>query len=188
MLAQFGLSMGDLMVYFFDPDNHCDWYTGFWKKKAYFDDFMDHISIRKNATPSGKDRMHRWAVEHVESTVHSEAQAITKDRCLQTRDKPIDENFVLGFRLTNLEDLLIKFCPTMLGVVDRFATSTAQLRTMDKTGGLLSPSSLRKRKVSEITGVMLHIVNIPVSFTTRWLLHPCSRSFEPTTSTITGYN
>ncbi|KAF8610607.1 hypothetical protein BDV93DRAFT_550411 [Ceratobasidium sp. AG-I] len=147
LLAQCDLSMGDLMTYFFDPKNQCERWEGFWSVGAHFDRFIKLISNVKNCTPSGKQRLHRWAVEHVKRTIHREAQAATRSRYLQTRDKSINEEFVLSFKLGDMENSLKTHCPTMLEVVERFATSTPQQRTIDKTGGLQSPTKIRKQKV-----------------------------------------
>ncbi|KAG9076900.1 hypothetical protein FRC06_009225 [Ceratobasidium sp. 370] len=162
-LEKLGISMGDVICYFFDPENSCDRYEGFWKNPTYFDDLMACITTRKNATPTGRERIHRWAIDHVKRTVRSEAQAITTSKCLQSRHLPIDEDFVLGFRLRDLEDKLAEFCPVMLEMSVWFGTSTAQERAMKKSEEKMFTTKLHKRKVA--VTALLSLLRVVVTYT-----------------------
>ncbi|KAG8707115.1 hypothetical protein FRC08_000686 [Ceratobasidium sp. 394] len=148
-LDRLGLTMGDLVCYFFDPANQCDRWGGFWKNEAYFDEFMACITTRKNATPSGRERAHRWAIDHVKRTVHSEAQQVTTSQVLQSRHLPIDKDFVFQFRFKELQRQLTDLCPVMTEVAESFATSTAQQRRMNRSGQAeAAAAKLKKLKVS----------------------------------------
>ncbi|KAG9078159.1 hypothetical protein FS749_009866 [Ceratobasidium sp. UAMH 11750] len=83
-LEELDVSMGDLICYFFNPENRCDRWNGFWKNSDYFKEFVACITTRKNATETGRQKMHDWVIDYVKRTIRREAQDVTTSRCLQT--------------------------------------------------------------------------------------------------------
>ncbi|KAG8725687.1 hypothetical protein FRC10_007945, partial [Ceratobasidium sp. 414] len=148
-LNRLGLTMGDLVCYFFNPENQCDRWGGFWKNTAYFGEFMACITTRKNATKTGRDQAYRWAIDYVKRAAHGEAQQITASRVLQSRHLPIDEDFVFQFQFDELQRQLTDLCPVMMEVSESFATSTVQQRQMNKSGQAKAAAvKLKKLKAS----------------------------------------
>ncbi|KAI0344970.1 hypothetical protein BDW22DRAFT_1370596 [Trametopsis cervina] len=109
--------------------SHPDTKQGSIRWHGFFRDASQVQRVLKCWTSSrtgGHKTVQEWAVDHVGKMVASEGNAVTADGVLQTRNKPIDNSFVLSLHLPDLYEHLQKLCPAMFRVMHMFCTTRRQ--------------------------------------------------------------
>lgn len=129
-LKSLGLTWGDLVEYLADPRNKQGRtrYHGFFKNEAQVQRVLALWTSWRNK--KGRHTIHSWIVEYMCRHMNKEGRASTRDGFLQSRLKPIDQNFILGFSMSAMYNHLRNLCPTFLKLVYTFSTTARQLRTM----------------------------------------------------------
>lgn len=153
-LANHERTFGDLVAYVSDGQNYAGnaRYWGFFSVEGRVERVLDAWVSSQNSN-TGRECVHEWAVRYVKKLVHTEGDAATRSKLLQTSAMEIDESFALDFSLGNLHTRLRELCPTAMSVLEAFSTTTRQAREMKEA------SQKRKDNVRDSTA--LSIVHYP---------------------------
>lgn len=150
-LANHERTFGDLVAYISDGQNYAGnaRYWGFFSVDGRVERVLDTWVSSQNSK-TGRECVHEWAVEYVKRVVHTEGDAATRSKLLQTSAMEIDESFALDFSLGNLHARLRKLCPTAMSVLEAFSTTTRQAREMKEA------SQKRKNNVRDPPTLLAH--------------------------------
>lgn len=154
-LTSLGLTWGDLVEYLADSPAYGEglvrWH-GFFRDAPRVIRVLNHWVSWRNG-PTARKTIHDWALAYFSKLVAKEARASTKDGFLQSRLKPIDESFILGFSMSGMYAHIERLCPTFLQLAHAFSTTAWQLREMS------SNSMIRKQTVSDISVLTLRKIS-----------------------------
>ncbi|KAJ7175659.1 hypothetical protein C8R46DRAFT_1160852 [Mycena filopes] len=85
------------------------------------------VSNKNSAT--ARQEVGPWAEDYVAGRVHAEAQAVTASKILQTQGVRVDNDYVTGFRMTEVGARIASFARVTTGLLNAFATSARNLKT-----------------------------------------------------------
>ncbi|KAJ7038344.1 hypothetical protein C8F04DRAFT_1256355 [Mycena alexandri] len=129
-LRENNLTFGQLMLYVFDPiykQGSTRW-DGFFKGGGMATEVLNLWVSNKNS-PTAREEVGAWAEDYVVGRVHAEAQAVTASKILQTQGVRVDNDYVTGFRMTEVGARIASFAQTTTRVLNAFATSARNLKT-----------------------------------------------------------
>ncbi|EIM86401.1 uncharacterized protein STEHIDRAFT_57738, partial [Stereum hirsutum FP-91666 SS1] len=142
MLTVEGYTLVEFLDYIFNPNNCLarDYrWSGFFQKKAAVLRILNYWCT-SHYSKSVRVLLYDWAIALVGKIVQREAKKITDIGILRTMGKTINESFFLSYRLAAMAKTLRGLAPGMFSVMDKFSTTTRQLREM-------KPKSLDRKKL-----------------------------------------
>lgn len=108
LLKSKSLRFADLMEYVFDPNQGKGTvrYHEFFVYQGLPTKILDWWISHQNGAKVARDEVKAWAINLVAKTVAREAGRVTRSRKLQTKDKPINGEFVSSFSFSEIHNLL----------------------------------------------------------------------------------
>ncbi|KAF8074686.1 hypothetical protein FPV67DRAFT_1474575 [Lyophyllum atratum] len=128
-LKRHGYTVGEFLLYLSNPmykQRQARW-EGLFRDRTTVPQLLNLWASQ--STPASREQVHDWAVEYVAKEVRYEARQITFDQKLQTSQRPIDLQFVLGFEMGAVQSYLRQKGSAFMRILESFATSTRQLKT-----------------------------------------------------------
>jgi hypothetical protein len=95
------IHFGELVKFVFNPENglgNVRWHQ-FFAHAGDASQILEWWTSSANGRP-GRDEVKDWAIDYVGKLVAKEAEAVTKSKILQTKEKTIDQEFVTSFNLS----------------------------------------------------------------------------------------
>ncbi|KAJ7175480.1 hypothetical protein C8R46DRAFT_890696, partial [Mycena filopes] len=123
------LALGQLMLYVFDPiykQGSARW--SFFQEGGMAARVLNLWVSNKNSA-TARQEVGPWAEDYVAGRVHAEAQAVTASKILQTQGVRVDNDYVTGFRMTEVGARIASFARVTTRLLNAFATSARNLKT-----------------------------------------------------------
>ncbi|KAJ7175664.1 hypothetical protein C8R46DRAFT_1030699 [Mycena filopes] len=89
----------------------------------------NHLALGQLMLATARQEVGPWAEDYVAGRVHAEAQAVTASKILQTQGVRVDNDYVTGFRMTEVGARIASFARVTTGLLNAFATSARNLKT-----------------------------------------------------------
>ncbi|KAL1721533.1 hypothetical protein EV715DRAFT_271156 [Schizophyllum commune] len=125
LLKGAGVTLGDFLQDTLSDRHEESWrYNQFYKDEAVISKVVDAMASKKNRAKA-RHRVESAMLEVIARVVEHEATAITKSGVLRPPSK-VDEDFVLGFKFTNLVELINPECPSIVTLLRRIVQTPRQ--------------------------------------------------------------
>ncbi|KAL1699001.1 hypothetical protein EV121DRAFT_217137 [Schizophyllum commune] len=127
LLKGAGVTLGEFLQDTLDSDRHEEaWrYHQFYKDEVAVGKVVSAMASKKNRAKARR-RVEGTMLEVIARVVEHEATAITKSGVLRPPEK-VDEDFVLGFKFTNLVNLINPECPSIVMLLKRIVQTQRQV-------------------------------------------------------------
>ncbi|KAH9897009.1 hypothetical protein C8Q73DRAFT_642360 [Cubamyces lactineus] len=121
-----GLTWGDLVEWICTPGTGRGdiRYRGLFERGAQVERILD-LWVSKNSR-TGRDTVHKWALQYVGQVVSKEGHQATKSGTLMSCRMALTESFVLNFNFSSMHRALSDLCPSMADLMHAFSTTQRQ--------------------------------------------------------------
>ncbi|EJF62570.1 hypothetical protein DICSQDRAFT_57887 [Dichomitus squalens LYAD-421 SS1] len=117
---------GDFVEWVSDPMSGCKQvqYEGLFKNSVQVNRILDFWAQKNSRT--GKRAMRVWAIDYTTHLVNREAESVTREGVLQSRQMPMTDSFILSFSLSEIHERIRMICPTTTVLLRAFSTTQRQ--------------------------------------------------------------
>lgn len=124
LLRERGVRFGEFLKFVFDPSKgqgNIRWQE-FFARRGEASQILDWWTSSANSQ-SGRDEVESWATDYIAKQVAREAKEVTASKILQTKEKIIDQEFVMSFSFNSMHEKLNQFAPISMCIIKALSTS-----------------------------------------------------------------